>query len=311
MNYNDVQLGLEEIGAQVKVIFKGAYALVQCPFHKDGNETNPSLMVNLTNDRFDVGFHYCLSCGAKGDWNALANAFDLDIAQNQENALNQKAHAKEFIIRNKDLKDPIIASSKDKSVSIDWPANEYWRGINGQILSDLKCKLRLDYKSNDKQIVLPVSIANKNAGYIYALLFKRSKELGSSYINSPGNWVKKSLFPFDYTSRMLRNNKLPLCLVEGPRDALNLIQFGLPALAILGCTNWSKSNIPLILSLHFSNFLIMMDGDEAGNAAMQLIYKDLSNYISRNRLIAYKLNNNSDPADLDSEQVKQIIAQFS
>lgn len=297
---------LDLISGEIKVQFKGAYALVQCPFHKNGQETHPSLMVNLEDPRFEEGFHYCLSCSAKGSWNALAEALDLEKTQDSKKRLNS--------LKIKQLKlKQVDKFKKDTAVSLPWTPSDNWRGVDGKLLTKLNARLRLEPKTKDKQIDLPVLMLGRVVGHIYGALQKKPKELGSSYINSPGPWVKKALFPFDVAVNMLKasNNPLPFCLVEGPRDALNLLQHGLPAAAILGCSNWSKSLIPILLTLRPTALVILMDGDAAGQAASTLIYNDLLPFLSKTVLKVCKLPQGKDPADLDKSQVEMLIKHYS
>lgn len=323
MNAVDLDLvkeGLTEIADLVRVIFKSEYALVQCPFHKGGQEANPSLMVNLANVKFPVGFHYCLSCGIKGNWNKLAEAFDLEtltVEARHASLLTSNRSKNLFPVQNLELnslKTPANTNkTKGKAISIKWPETDNWRGISGNLLAKLNCKLSLDKQTKEKQLILPVCISNMQVGFIAAFLQKKDKSLGSSYFNSSGSWVKEALFPYDYVKTLLHNEQrtAPICLVEGPRDALNLIQFGVPALAILGCTNWSKQSISLLMSCKFSKLIIMMDGDEAGRKAAAQIYTDLREFISTEKLINLQLPDQKDPADLVEKEIVFIKEQFS
>jgi hypothetical protein len=302
-----VEEQLDLVSVDIKVLKKSDYALVQCPFHKDGQESNPSLMVNLGNPKYDVGFYYCLSCGSQGSWNKLAQELSLEEIVN--NSPRQRLLPKKLQVNSLKIK-PVILE-KDISPSISWPQQDSWRGIKGSLLQQIYARLRVDFRSKDKQIVLPVSINRRVVGYIYGYLQKRDKELGSSYINSKGAWVKDALFPFDYAvSLVKKDSTLPLYVVEGPRDALNLLQHGLPAVAILGCTNWSKSLLPLLSTVKASSFIVLMDGDEAGKTAAINIYHDLLTTFPKSKVQVYDLPNNMDPADLDLKASQLLLQTY-
>lgn len=308
-SYDQVKNALEDISDIIKVIFKTEYALVQCPFHKNGQETNPSLMVNLTNTRFDVGFSYCLSCGAKHKWADLCVALDIDEVDTKTSSHKYSAN-NQFTIKPLKVTKPLLQAQTTLTTS--WNPAESWRGIHGQLLANLGASLKLDSFTKDKQIVLPCAVAGKVVGNINAFLQKRSKGQGSSYINSPGSWVKEALFPYDYVASLLQQTKGPVCLVEGPRDALNLIQYGISALAILGCTNWSSKCIPLLLALfpNATKLIIMMDNDEAGQKATTTITQDLAPYNSALKTAVCNLTHVNDPAELtetDVTSLKQIF----
>lgn len=58
----------------IKHISRGTWLSVYCPFHKEGNEQNPSLSMHA-----QEGFYKCHACGAKGGdliafYRALTNA---------------------------------------------------------------------------------------------------------------------------------------------------------------------------------------------------------------------------------------------
>jgi DNA primase len=154
----------------------------------------------------------------------------------------------------------------------------------------------------------------KVVGHIYGLLTKRDKALGPSYINSPGAWVKKALFPYDFVHNIFRQEKnasLPLCIVEGPRDALNLLQYGVPAVAILGCSNWAKTLIPSVLACRSKAVVILMDGDQAGQDAAEVIYKDLQAFLPKKGLYKFRLPVNVDPANLTQTQLETLLNYFN
>lgn len=292
MDASFIKEQLELLDGDVKVLFKGEYALVQCPFHKQGQETHPSMMVNIDNTRYSVGFCFCMSCGEKGDWNKIAEALGME-----EVAVGNKS-MKSFSVRSLELKPPVL--KKSNSLEASWLPNTDWRGISGKVLSELKAKSLFNSTTKEKQIVLPVTVVGEVVGNINCSLVKKPKEKGSSYTNSQGPWVKRALFPFDYSLFLANHNSndLPVFIVEGPRDALNLIQHDIPALAILGTQNWSKESIPLLTLFKKGQYIILMDGDEAGAKAAENIYKDLINVFPKKDVRVCALPKGKDPADL-------------
>lgn len=292
---------LDSLAGDIAVEFKTEYALVQCPFHKDGQESHPSLMVNLENPKYAEGFFYCMSCGEKGSWDVLAEALSLELS-----TTGDKLRQGKFAIKPLSLKKP--ESQRFSSLDSPWDPKQEWRGISGQLLADLGAKLSFNTLTKTKQLTLPAKILGDEIGFISCALTKRSKEEGPSYFNSPGPWVKRAVFPFDYVLNLFNKErltapevKLPIFLVEGPRDALNLLQHKLPALAILGSHNWSHSLIPLLAACVPSYYVVLMDGDEAGDKASQVIYNDLIKVLPKHLVKVCKLPRGKDPADLNSK----------
>ena len=145
------------------------------------------------------------------------------------------------------------------------PKNKLWREIKTNLLIDIGCKVcRVDYGFNqsDKFIYLPVKIDGEVVGYTKG---RMRKEKGKpSYINLRGSWVKThGLFPFDYAISKLTDTKT-VVLVEGQRDALRLLQLGIPALCIMGTQNFSIDKARLLEIHGVNRVVIMLDGDDAG-----------------------------------------------
>lgn len=300
---------LDQLDGDIKVLFKGEYALVQCPFHKQGQETHPSMMVNLENPRFAEGFCYCMSCGEKGDWNKLAAALGLE-----ELAKGSYGVATNFSVRSMKLEPPQL--KEVSCLEVPWSRAESWRGIRGDLINSLSGKLTFNSRTKEKQLILPATVVGEVVGTISCALEKRAKEAGSSYFNSAGPWVRRALFPYDKAIEVCNSApqtlgcKLPVCIVEGPRDALNLIQHGLPAVAILGTQNWSKASIPLLSMFDSSNYVIMMDGDQAGAKAAETIYRDMVEILPKDIVKVCKLPTAMDPADLKSDVVDWLVKSY-
>ena len=108
---------------------------------------------------------------------------------------------------------------------------------------------------------MPVNVDGETKGYIKARMKKVDGK--PSYINLRGNWVSHyGLFPFDYTMQNLVNKTV--VLVEGQRDALRLLSFGIPALCIMGTQNWTVHKARLLEMHGVDTVYIFMDGDDAG-----------------------------------------------
>lgn len=297
---------LEQLDGDIKVLFKGEYALVQCPFHKQGQETHPSMMINLDNPRFQEGFCYCMSCGEKGDWNKVASALGLEEIEKGSHGTSTS-----FSVRNLKLQTP---SLKETSIlEVPWKKKDSWRGIKGDLLCSLNAMLTFNSITKERQLILPAAIIGEVVGTISCSLTKKAKEKGSSYFNSSGPWVRRALFPYDKAIEVCnsaaqnKGYRLPVCIVEGPRDALNLLQYGVPAVAILGTQNWTKASIPLLSIFDASNYVILMDGDAAGATAAEAIYKDMIEVFQKNIVKVCKLPQGKDPADFDHTIMSWLV----
>jgi 5S rRNA maturation endonuclease (ribonuclease M5) len=72
-----------------------------------------------------------------------------------------------------------------------------------------------------------------------------------------------------------------IVLVEGPRDAIRLIGFGIPALAILGSNNWSEQKRDLLMTLDLDMVLFAFDNDKGGKLAYKNCAPSLKGFVHR------------------------------
>ncbi len=245
---------------------------IRCPFH---NDNNPSCSVNTTPNlrhkgkTVGMGHFYCFSCEeGRGPWNKLAEKLGLRKIGEGENQVTTFVH--------RQLDENVF---KSESISISdlmeaWKCEEWselhredeWRSFTGKFLRKFGA-LKTMNERGDHLLVLPVYVGEEIVGGIKARWIKKEGQL--SYINSKGAWTKDAgLWPYDYVMKMK-----PRCvwLVEGPRDAMRLLRYGIPALCILGTQNWSEAKRDLIIALGVERIVSFMDGDVAGRTATKLI----------------------------------------
>lgn len=244
------------------VIMKSDMAMVHCPFH--GGDNTPSCAIYWKNSSKNIGGFYCFGCGKAGSWNTLANALGLEP----------------FYTEPKDrYSAPLITNTKKKEkteglVLSPMPLDNTWRGLPTSLLARVGCKIGQIHYSDGRWskrfVYMPVIIDGKTEGYIKARLQKEDGK--PSYVNKKGNWVKScGLFPFDYAISQMTDRKT-IVLVEGQRDALRLLRYGVPALCIMGTHNWNEKKCQLLEMHGVKRVIIAMDGDDAGIEGTRLLY---------------------------------------
>lgn len=270
-------------------------AWICCPFHKKNGqiERTPSLVVNLdTDSRFKAGSWRCFACGQSGSWNSLADVLNLEKVDEDLSIDVGSLSLKD--------KDELFGVSDDKPHlnSVPWDKNTDWRGIKGQLIYDIGGLLTVDQYLQDTQLFLPVYMNKKYKGGINCRIIREKWQKG--YFNTEGEWAGTSFFPYDYSCKLMSKlNKRVLFLCEGPRDALTVLQNGIPALAILGTQNWTKRKKDILLSLDLDLLVLALDNDEPGIKATNKIFKDLKGQVEMRRL---KLPDGQDPANLSEKQ---------
>lgn len=261
--------------------YSGDNIFIVCPFHAD---TDPSASVYIGHDktRAPLGFMYCHGCGKKAHWNQLADKLGLTrIADHQFQDIYVTPSTHPDLLAEELTLSQYLRREYPKNMIVEYSATAEWRGTSGKLLRRIGCMSMYDAKRINTFIVLPIYVQGRLVGSITA----RKKRIPGqpSYFNSTGpvpNWSKRyGLFPYDYALRVASKYKRkPLILVEGPRDALRLLSYRIPAVAMLGVSSWSNTKRDLLLAAT-SQIILMMDGDLAGQAATERLGEDLSRFI--------------------------------
>ena len=163
--------------------------------------------------------------------------------------------------------------------AIPWLPVEDWRGIKGKLLNKIGAGIIYDHDNDTTMAYLPCKVNGVEVGGIRANIVKKGKR---NYFNTKGSWTAdKGLFPLDYTLKLInRRNLKTLVLVEGPRDALRCLQYGIPAAAILGCGNWNDIKADIVLMTGVERLITAMDGDKAGKRATKKVFASLKSELT-------------------------------
>lgn len=252
-----------------------SHSFILCPYHK---ERTPSGKVS--HDPMQPSFagsFFCFGCKAKAKWGEIAEKFGLDPLGSKEFVTDKVpkqtlAYYDEAFLGN----NPNTHSQKtDDLIFLDLVndaehaglINGMWRGFKLSFLADVGARLCFSVQKELFYVYLPVNVQGKERGNILARLFKEPG--GISYLNQSGPWSRKwGLFPYDFSVRMMQEKgHKTMVLVEGPRDALRLLKFGIPTCAILGTWSWSKTKSQLLEFAGVERIVVATDGDNAGKLA--------------------------------------------
>lgn len=244
---------------------------VLCPYH---SENTPSARIFHSQESKSPGYLKCYGCGGKGNWDTIAPLLGLKPFVRQKPA-DEFANLSMLELADRHKK------SKDTQEEIEFsplPKGKKWRGIKTNLLRALGAKIcrikHPEYGWLKPKIYLPVFVNDKLRGYVKAR-FRKHEEY-PSYINSNGPWSKThGLFPFDFAIKLARKiGSETVVLVEGPRDALRLLQAGIPAMCILGTQSWAANKSKILELAGIETVILLMDGDCAGiDASEKLIAK--------------------------------------
>jgi 5S rRNA maturation endonuclease (ribonuclease M5) len=269
---------------------------IKCPKHAGGNERTPSLGISLQLNK--IGVFNCLACGFSGRWETLAAEIGLDGLPEE---LKNRIYPLLLPGDNALLAKPVILPK-----GLPWPAEIAWRNMSGRLISELG-GIRFFANTPEERLILPCHVNNTLMGWVTCSLDGSDPK----YLNMTDDgreWILHTLFPYDFVKQRWWGQ--PIYLVEGWRDALNLIQHGVPALAICGTRTWSRAKRTLLLALNCPAIFIILDPDEAGDAAAARIEASLQGFVRAIRVQLPRSPNKMlqlDPGKLNQAQIAALV----
>jgi len=309
---------------------KGDSIYICCPFHR---EKTPSFGINLNPNlikkgrKIPLGFGHCFSCGEKANWNQIA---ELTGLQKLTQMRSDGSFKEDYVAPMSDkLKKQLLEEDSGltlQEIEREWGCvlsypiekEDEWRGVKGKLLRKIGCWVSVDSWDN-KCLLMPVKVEGEIIGAQKALWEKSKNKKVSSYMNYSGEWIKnKGLFPYDYVDRLInKEEKDYVVLVEGARDALRLLNYGIPTLAILGTNNWSKDKIQLLTLLNIKRVYLLMDADDPGVNARKEIKKEMEKKIETISIKLDKIQRDIvgefdkkdawDPGNMPKKYLKKLI----
>ncbi len=277
---------------------------IVCPFHDDHT---PSLGV----DRFTGVFH-CWGCKKGGHWNQLAYKLNLErLPFGNEVAVTNQSLTGEV---SRALTKMGVALSRhgdrgdiSRPLVTKWQGD--WRGMKESFLQRVGCIEVNNMVQNVKRIGLPVRTPEGDLlGYTCRAVDPADAE-PKYWPLSPDsrNWrerelpAAKALFLIEHA---LDEGWETIVLVEGPADALRLYEAGIPAVALLGVSNWTDIKASILVGLGFKRVFVMMDADRAGREGQARILSDLSSLVPATGLKLPK--GVKDPDQLSDKQLQWV-----
>lgn len=268
-----------------------------CPIGHD--KETASLSIFKWDGRF-----LCFGCGIKGhDWNDLAKYLHID-------KLAEDALPDPFETFALDLKSHIKKSMLE--FELPWDL-EPWKGdyihdkkhgviIAEETLEALDACRRYDDIYNCYRILFPIPQGDELMGWVSRRLDKkkRGKPYKKKYLNATNMQSHKILFPLNAVERM---NSNVVVLVEGPLDAVRLLNYDIPALAIMGTNNYSPENRLDLLNLGVERVILAMDSDSSGRKARKIVGPNISEMFE---VEDFYCPNNMDPGNMPRSYMKRL-----
>ncbi len=236
---------------------------------KGHDKDTPSLSIHKASGRF-----LCFGCGVKGgSWNALA------------------AHINGKMLSDEELPSPFPQLAKDMAKKMEeafWQASLPWdlrnwdrnyRRVALETWNALGAYKWYDDPMRCNRVLLPIHMYGELEGWVARRVDKpiKNKPYKMKYRNAPAMRSQDMLYPLDAVIKM-RTSKV--ALVEGPFDAVRLINFDIPALAILGTNNYRDDNRVHLLNAGIDKVYLALDSDKSGQKARRVLGPSLAEMFS-------------------------------
>lgn len=309
---------VDEVNSLSKRKMFSLKALVICPFH---NDKNPSGTVSLDDSeaRVPLGWFRCWSCGTSVPWNDFANQTGLRKLSTKRESPDDYAKPERF-------KDMLVGPEEEeehhgweedyKNLQFKkWGDLTEWRSVKLKHLKMVGARLCYHKIRERKFLFIPVNVEGKLRGYVLAKLekptpFEKDGEtiIPPSYLNAPGKWSNEfGLIYLDTALELAREKGIEsLVLCEGPRDAIRLLRYGIPAVSVLGALNWSEAKRMTLERSGIDNLILFMDGDSAGRKAAKGIYKDISMHFNTKVIKTWKIEPGADPFNCSRALLRRV-----
>jgi DNA primase len=279
--------------------------MIRCPFHDD---ENPSMGVDTKR-----GIFHCFSCGESGTiYKLLAQLDGVPIDEIRERYQEEWQAQRVLEGLEEELfgdnAPPVSRAYKMGSFNRAFPFLEVsdagmmyvqMRGLDDRTISNFDLRWGSRGKYKDRVIIPVFDIDGRLISYSGRAIHKGVVPK----IRKPvGNKALSTLFGL---YRVLESKEL--ILVEGEIDAMYLQQWGFPAVATMGTSHLTDSQVNLILK-YASEVTLMFDGDDAGRKATQESSAALKPFMP---VHVVTLPEGKDPADLGASELLSLLEKAS
>lgn len=275
----------------------GNYMICTCPFHAGGNERKPSFGVLLheevrNNQRYPEGWCHCFACGYVGtlpeclskileskdikqsgrEW-LLANVPELSISEDYERLIPTEDMR---VLQDKFAIDYLAAKIQPPSFVPESELATYRytvpymfeRKLTGAVIEQFDVGFDANWIPPGRTKPVPcVTFPVRDAQGRTLFLCRRS--IQGKLFNYPTG-VTKPVYGIDQVPKNCKS----LIICESCFNALTCWVYGYPAVALLGTGN--AYQLDQLRQLGVREFVLMMDGDDAGQKATAKLKRALS-----------------------------------
>lgn len=268
--------------------------VTQCPFHSSGNEKHPSFGICNERSNNNYGLYHCFACGATGSILQLIN-YVYNKQTDSEYAISFVQNVSEVQYIDNRGQMTLLSRTSATIETVSSAELLSYQDSTSDYLSNRKIKPIIQkvfgcgYDSVDNSVTFPVKRID---GSVYFIARRKVEYKWYSY--PPG--VDKPIYGYYEFSKIFPEAK-SVVIVESIINALTLWGYQIPAVALLG--TGSKQQIDFLNSLDIRQYILCLDGDDAGYRGTEKLKKKL-----RTRTISVPMFPGYDVNDLDEETMK-------
>lgn len=278
--------------------------IAQCPFHKEGQERNPS-----GGFRTEDGFFHCFGCGeSRPFYKVIEQIIRDDSIKWMNNYYSSEKREVSFIpkkeVKKKEREKIDLFSTEEKNYVPEEELNKYARFHpymkERKLTLEVIKKYKVGFDAETNSITFPVRDSKGN------ILFIARRNVNSKFFNYPKD-VEKPLYGYFELLEEIKKGKevKEIFITESIIDCLNLVGAGYDAVALNGVG--SRHQIELIKKLPFRKVILALDNDEAGEKGKKNIKQKVNNKIFYEVKIP---DGKKDINDLTEEEIKNLNIQL-
>lgn len=274
--------------------------MVSCPYHKSGQEKNPSCGIQLySDDKSPAGTVHCFTCSITTDLSSMVK--DLLGSFYNEDEVEVRFGLKTAMARENVKREQEIPTIKfelpNKNIFMTDDDLKYFR-VYHKYLENRHISKRtaevydIGYDNVNNHITFPIRDINKNC-----------VGLGRRAIQE-----KQYIYPQGFVKPLYGVYELPffvrhLWVVEGPFNLWSLYEYGKTGVALLG--TGTQLQMKQLLNIQCNDYVLALDGDSAGHLGIKKIGSFLIR-AGKNVFVAC-VPNNHDINDMTVEQFRNMI----
>lgn len=264
--------------------------MTTCPFHKGGQERNPSFGISLKN-----GMCHCFTCGWRGPLNKMiSEVFNYLDGGNYGNAWLSR----NFLSYDVQVRRPINVRDRrkdlrDSAVKLAFTEEELdsYRYIHPYMyerkLTDEVIRLfDVGYDVHSDSITFPTYYVDKTPAFI------ARRSVQTKFFNYPKNTSK----PVYGADKFYEQRFSYAVICESVFNTLTCWKWGIPSVALFG--TGSNEQYQILQNLPVRKFILGLDNDDAGNLGAH----KLKSILSKNKIVTqYDIPKGMDINDLDQD----------